>query len=106
MEMSDAIIAFLLISGTVYILGEIARKALPDQITQHPVWARSLPLQPILWGILITLLTSPESVGNFDLTPQAKVVVGIWAGFCAASSFKIVHQTLLGSDSRIKKLSQ
>jgi hypothetical protein len=68
-------------------------------IEAHPVYVRSLPILPVVIGVLSGLLVGPSVLG---LAPIEGAFFGIGAAGVAALSHSVHRQTIKGRDERLK----
>jgi hypothetical protein len=95
---SDLMAENLLIAAAVWVLLSAFTRAFP-KLKAHKVWARLAPVLPIVLcsgAVWIPGTVDPE------LGIGSRIVLGIVLGALAANGHKILGQTILGKDERIK----
>ncbi len=88
----------LSIAVAVWVLLSIFCRVFP-KVKAHPLWARLAPALPIL---LCSIAVWIPGVADPELGVGSRVMLGIILGAVAANAHKILGQTVLGNDARIK----
>jgi hypothetical protein len=95
---------FFVVAGAIYLLPLLLRKVpLLKKVLDNQWVVRLMPLWPLAAGIGATWL--PGAVKLADGQIGTRLVAGIWMGALAMVGHKVLGQTILGDDPRIKSLA-
>ena len=86
----------VLIAVAVWVAISTAQRIVPS-LAQNARWVRLLPVLPILGCSALVWLP-----GLVDGSPAQKVLLGIVLGSACGHLHKLVRQTILGNDKRIR----
>jgi hypothetical protein len=89
----------LSIAVAVWVLLSVTLRVFP-KIKRHRLWARLAPAAPIL---LCSAAVWVPGVVDDSLSIGSRIVLGVLLGAISANAHKILGQTVLGKDERIKK---
>ncbi len=89
----------LLIVAACWTLMETIHKIFP-RVKSHSIWARFAPAAPIL--LCSAAVWIPGAVAS-EVSVGTRILLGIVLGAMTANAHKILKQTALGHDDRIRK---
>lgn len=106
-------VTFVLWSALLYgLTGGAKRLGRLIGIDESPPFVRALPLMPFVFGGVTGMWVLPAFAAELGLEIVASLPIAIFpflgfgAGGVAASSFKVLNQTILGKDDRLQTSSR
>ena len=95
---------FFIAAGAIYLFPQILKRApLLKKVMANQWVVRVLPLWPLLAAIGVVL--APGAVELPDKQVGTLMIASVWIAWLASTAHKVIGQTLLGDDPRIKTLA-
>jgi hypothetical protein len=101
---TQAVAGLVGLGAALYVVVEVIKRLLPDDVTQTRGWGRILPvLAPLLGAALAPPLAYGWSVEGVPIPWMAHALAGLVAGWMSGGLYSTLAQTLMGRDLRISR---